>query len=209
MIKLFQPISRSIFKIRTYLIYHLTFKKNFSHIKGNPTIWGIWNIEVFGPNISIGKNIVFLAANGSKTRITTVKFNKYEGSISIGDNALVMHGVRISSASKVIIGDDCMLASYCYLTDADWHDIHLRTKPVGKTAPIVLAKGVWIGDSAIICKGVSIGENSIVGAGAVVRKDVPPNVIVSGNPAEIVGKIDPEKVVTMGNLYELAGGPRL
>jgi acetyltransferase-like isoleucine patch superfamily enzyme len=67
---------------------------------------------------------------------------------------------------------------------------------------VILERGVWIGDSAIVCKGVRIGENSVVGAGSVVRKDVPPNVVVIGNPAEIVKHLDPGKVVTMKKLYE-------
>ena len=42
---------------------------------------------------------------------------------------------------------------------------------------------------AILCPGVTIGENSVVGAGAVVTKDVPDNVVVGGNPARIIRKI--------------------
>jgi acetyltransferase-like isoleucine patch superfamily enzyme len=49
---------------------------------------------------------------------------------------------------------------------------------------------------------VRIGENSIIGAGSVVRKDVPPNCVVIGNPARVVKKLDPARVVTMGKLYE-------
>jgi len=173
----------------------------------NPYVWGVWNIEVFGPNISIGRNVVMIGAESARTRLTTVKMGGYEGAIEIGYNVLVMAGVRISSASRIAVGDDCMLANYCYLTDADWHGIHDRTQIVGNTAPIVLEKGVWIGDSAIVCKGVRIGENSIVGAGSVVRKNVPSNVVVAGNPARIVRKLDPDRVVTMGALYEKMGGP--
>lgn len=201
-------LSRSLFKFRTLLHYHLSFKKKFSSMGGRPCVWGIWNVELYGPNISIGKNVVFLAATGSKTNLTTLKMNGYEGSIEIGNNVLVMNGVRISSAGKIVIGDDCMLANFCYLTDADWHDIHDRTS-MGKVRPIILERGAWIGDSAIICKGVRIGENSVIGAGSVVRKDVPSNVIVAGNPAKIVGRIDPKKVVHLGSVYDQVGGPRL
>ena len=61
---------------------------------------------------------------------------------------------------------------------------------------------MWIGVYAIVCKGVRIGENSIVGAGSVVRKDVPPNVVVMGNPARVVKELDPSRIVTMGKIYE-------
>lgn len=200
---------RLVFNIKTRLYWELSYKKKFASIAGNPIVWGLWNIDIYGPNIHLGKNVVFLAANGSKTALTTVRLAGHEGRIDIGNNVLVMNGVRISSASHIIIGDDCMLANFCYLTDADWHDIHDRTNPVGKTAPIILEKGVWIGDSAIICKGVHIGENSVVGAGAVVTKDVPPNVVVAGNPARIIKDIDPEKVITHSTLYQKVGAPRI
>jgi acetyltransferase-like isoleucine patch superfamily enzyme len=203
MTNLARLISKNFNGMRSFINYHLVFKKKFAFMGGKPAVWGVWNVEVFGPNISIGKNTVFLAANGTRTRLTSVKLGNHEGRIRIGDNVLLMAGVRLSSASGIDIGDDCMLASFCYITDADWHGVHDRINPIGKTAPVVLEKGVWIGDSAIVCKGLTIGENSIIGAGAVVRKDVPANVIVSGNPAEIVGEIDPEKVVTMGALHKM------
>jgi acetyltransferase-like isoleucine patch superfamily enzyme len=182
--------------------YYRKFRKKFASIKGRPVVWGVWNLVVYGPNIHIGKNVVMVGADGFKTTLTTVSMGGKEGSIVIGDNVLVMNGVRISSASRIEIGDDCMLANFCYITDADWHDIYDRTSSPGGTAPVILEKGVWIGDSAIICKGVRIGENSIVGAGSVVRKDVPPNVVVIGNPAQVVKELDPDRVITMGKLYE-------
>ena len=178
--------------------YHLSLKKKFSSIGGQPTIWGIRHLIVYGPNISIGKKVVFVAADGYKTNLSSVKMGGVEGRISIGDNVLIMNGVRISSALSITIGDGCMLANHCYLTDADWHGIHDRTSMPGGCAPIVLERGAWIGDSATVCKGVRVGENSIVGAGAVVTKDVPPNVIAAGNPARVVKKLDPEKVILMG-----------
>lgn len=193
---------RLLFRLRTMLWYHLSFKKKFVSIGGPPLVWGVWNIDISGPNISIGKNVVFTGGRGARMNITSIKLGDVEGRVEVGDNVLLMHGIRISSASSIVIGDDCMLANFCYLTDADWHDIHDRTRPIGRSAPIVLEKGAWIGDSAIVCKGVRIGENSIVGAGAVVTKNVPPNVIVAGNPAKIVKKLDPDRVVTMGALYE-------
>lgn len=182
----------------SYLYYHLSFKKKFTSIGSVPAVWGIWNMVVYGPNISIGRNVIFVAAGGSRTNLSSVRIGEIEGRISIGDNVLVMNGVRVSSAASITIGDGCMLANYCYLTDSDWHDIHDRTSAPGGRAPIVLERGAWIGDSAIVCKGVRVGENSIVGAGAVVTKNVPPNTVVAGNPARVVKKLDPKRVVLLG-----------
>lgn len=193
---------RLYFMLKSEYIYRRSFIKKFASVGGRPMVWGVWNVVVYGPNIHIGKNCVIVGADGFRTTLTSVSYGGHEGSIKIGDNVLVMNGVRISSADEIVIGDDCMLANFCYIMDADWHDIYDRTSSPGKTAPVVLENGVWIGDSAIICKGVRIGENSIVGAGSVVRDDVPANVVVIGNPAKIVKHLDPGKVITMKKLYE-------
>jgi acetyltransferase-like isoleucine patch superfamily enzyme len=195
-------LKKMYFLIRTEFNYKYFFKNKFSSIKGKPMVWGIWNVIIYGPNISLGKNVVIVGGTGYKTTITTVKKDKKAGRVKIGDNVLVMNGVRISSATEVIIGNDCMLANFCYLTDSDWHDIYDRTSSPGRSGPIILEDGVWIGDSAIICKGVHIGKNSIIGAGSVVRKDIPANVVAIGNPVKIVKKLDPERIVTMKKVYE-------
>ncbi len=192
---------KTYFMVRSARAYRKLYKQ-FASIKGRPMIWGAWNVVLSGPNISIGKNVTIVAAEGFRTTLSTTKMFGCEGSITIGDNVLVMNGVRISSANKIVIGDDCMLANFCYIMDADWHDVYDRTSSPGSNAPVILEKGVWIGDSAIVCKGVRIGENSIIGAGSVVRNDVPANTIVIGNPARVVKKFDPRKVVTMGSLYD-------
>ena len=188
--------------LKSEYFYRRKFLNKFASVAGRPMVWGVWNVVVYGPNIHLGKNCVIVGADGFRTTLTTVSYNGHQGSIKIGDNVLIMNGVRVSSASEIVIGDDCMLANFCYIMDADWHDIYDRTSSPGKTAPVILERGVWVGDSAIICKGVRIGENSIIGAGSVVRKDVPPNCVVIGNPARVVKKLDPARVVTMGKLYE-------
>ncbi|EGY1308920.1 N-acetyltransferase, partial [Escherichia coli] len=51
-------------------------------------------------------------------------------------------------------------------------------------------KNASIGANATILPGIIIGENSIIGAGSVVTKDIPDNVIVAGNPAKIIRPVD-------------------
>lgn len=55
--------------------------------------------------------------------------------------------------------------------------------------PITIGNDVWLGGGAIILPGVTIGDGSVVGAGAVVTKDVEPMVVVAGNPAKVVKRI--------------------
>ena len=95
-----------------------------------------------------------------------------------------------------------MLAAGTYLTDADWHDVYDRTKPIGTTKPITLEENVWIGDSTIVCKGVTIGKNSVIGAGSVVASDIPSGVIAAGNPAAPIKKLSDEmSLVTRDSIF--------
>jgi acetyltransferase-like isoleucine patch superfamily enzyme len=194
-------IKRLYFTIRTEFNYWFLFRKKFASIAARPVTWGIWNIVVYGPDIHLGKNVTLAAGAGAVTNFTSVSRAGRKGSIKIGNNVVIMSGVRISSASEVVIGDDCLIAGFCYITDADWHDVYDRLSSPGKTSPVIIERGVWLCDSAIICKGVHIGENSIVGAGSVVRRDVPPNVIVAGNPAKVVKRLDPGKIEAMRKKY--------
>jgi acetyltransferase-like isoleucine patch superfamily enzyme len=58
-----------------------------------------------------------------------------------------------------------------------------------KSSPVVIEDDVWLGFNSTVLKGVKIGKGSIVAACSVVTKDVPPNVIVAGNPAKLVRSI--------------------
>ena len=147
--------------------------------------------DIYGRNISIGDYPTMVASPDNYIHLTTWSLEDHEGEISIGNFCLLTPGVRIASASKITIGDGCMFANSAYISDADWHGIYDRAIPVGKTSPILLEDNVLIGDRAIVGKGVSIGKNSIVAAGSVVVKDVPPNVVVGGNPARIIKELDP------------------
>lgn len=191
-----------IFYAKTLIYYHFIFRKRFVRLDGMPQALGLWNCHVYGPNITMGRNCLIIAGDGHRANLTTCKFGDREGHITVGDNVTIMNGVRVQSASEIVIGEGTMLANFCYIMDADWHDIHVRVLAPGKTAPVILEKGVWVGDSAIVCKGVRIGENSVIGAGSVVRTDIPANSIAIGNPAQVVGRIDPAKVVLRGSERE-------
>jgi len=150
--------------------------------------------QVNGPRIRIGDRMHCMATRERPIQLTVHPNREQTSRLSIGSYCIVLPGVRIAAATAIEIGDNCMFATNCYLTDADWHDLYDRTSAPGGTRPIVLGDNVWIGDSAIVCKGVHIGDNSIVGAGAVVTRDVPANTIVAGNPAKPVKQLDTSMV---------------
>jgi acetyltransferase-like isoleucine patch superfamily enzyme len=154
-----------------------------------------WHVEIFGSPIEIGRYINVIGTSDGKVRFSVWPLQKDAGGIRIGDYCLICPGVRISSAHEIFIGDNCMIASHAYITDCDWHDIYNRVA-YGTPAPVKIEKNVWIGDSAIICKGVTVGENSIIGAGSIVVNDVPPNVVMAGNPAKAVKQLNAEEEFT-------------
>jgi maltose O-acetyltransferase len=57
--------------------------------------------------------------------------------------------------------------------------------------PIAIGNNVWLGGGVIVCPGVTIGANTVVGAGSVVIRDLPPNVVAAGNPARVVRAVAP------------------
>ena len=162
--------------------------------------FGPQHVEVNGPRVVLGDNVHMMATPDRRIRFTV--HSEPGGHIDVGDAVIVLPGVRVSSATQVRIGPNCMLATNCYLTDADWHDVYDRTSAPGSCAPVTLHENVWIGDSAIVCKGVTIGANSVIGAGAVVASDIPANVIAAGNPARVIKPLDPDRpLVTRESLF--------
>ena len=187
-------LKRALSKFQSFYTGHFL-RPHFDSLGKAPIIIRPWHVEVFGSPVVIGDYVSIIAAADNRVRLSVWSDKQVNGRIRIGDYALLCPGARISSASEINIGDNCMIASSAYITDSDWHDVYNRIA-FGKTDPIDIANNVWIGDSAIVCKGVSIGENSIVGAGAVVVNSIPSNCIAAGNPAQVVKHLDPEESFT-------------
>jgi len=106
-------------------------------------------------------------------------------------------GAVVVAAERVEIGDRVLLGANSTVTDTDFHplDPWERQRDIlnGATAPVIIEDDVFIGMHSLILKGVHIGRGSVVGAGSVVTRDVPPGVIVAGNPARIVKSLEPER----------------
>lgn len=109
----------------------------------------------------------------------------------VGENFYANFDCTILDVSEVRIGDNCMLGPSVQIYTAT-HPLHPteRNSGIEYAKPITIGNNVWIGGSAVICPGVTIGNNVVVAAGAVVTKNVPDNVVVGGNPAKVIKKID-------------------
>lgn len=91
--------------------------------------------------------------------------------------------VTIDCFKNIKIGNGVVISKGAIIRDSDNHQIFYSDYEMSK--PIIIGDHVWIGIRAIILKGVKIGDGSIITAGAVVNKDVPPNCMVAGVPAQI------------------------
>lgn len=112
--------------------------------------------------------------------------------LEVGANFGMTGGV-ICAAKAVIIGNNVAVGANSTLIDTDFHPLdpaQRKMRPAeAKTATVVIEDDVFIGMNCLILKGVTLGRGSVVGAGSVVTKDVPPGVIVAGNPARIVQEL--------------------
>lgn len=190
-----------------FYVQHFT-RKHFDHLGRRPMIINPSTLEVHGSRISVGDCIYLLSKRYSPVRFTTWSGKGMQGKIEIGDYCLFSPGTVVSSAIGISIGNNCMFAADCYISDSDWHGLYNRLRPFRCSKPIVLEDNVWIGHGAKIGKGVTIGENSVVAAGSVVVKDVPPNTVVGGNPAKVIKTLNPDRrmlkreyMFSMGDYY--------
>lgn len=164
---------------------------HFDSVGSGLEIVGGHRLEIYGPNIHLGKNVHIQTARGQMSRLCTWPDGKGgNGTIRIGDNVLLTPGLQIVSAGSVDIGDNVMVASRVYISDSDWHEIYDRLNTPGPVASIQLEENVWLGEGCKICKGVTIGRNSVIGAGSVVTSDIPANVVAAGNPARKIRKLN-------------------
>lgn len=169
----------------------------FDSVGSGLEIIGPHRLEVYGPNIKLGDNVHMQTSSGNMSRICTWSDGEGGfGRITIGSYALLTPGLQIVAAKHVEIGDNAMIASRVYISDADWHDIYNRLETPGPRAAVKIGKNAWIGYGSIICKGADIGENSVIGAGSVVTGTIPANVIAAGNPAKVIRELDAEAQFT-------------
>ncbi len=116
--------------------------------------------------------------------------------IHIGDNFVGNFNLSILDEASVVIGDNVMIGPNCSLvTIVHAVDAHQRNDGVMMAKPIVIGDNVWIAANVVILPGVSIGDGTVIGAGSVVTKSIPGNVLAVGNPCKVVrGITDSDKV---------------
>lgn len=149
-----------------------------------------------GARLNVGNNCTFssdkvgyhLGMNGS------VKLVASEPSaiITIGNNTRV-NGSCIHARKEVRIGNNCLVAANCNITDSNGHEISMceplnRINTRDKPRNVIIEDGVWIGINCVVLPGVTIGEGAIISANSVVKNDIPRYAIAAGNPAIVIKK---------------------
>jgi acetyltransferase-like isoleucine patch superfamily enzyme len=113
--------------------------------------------------------------------------------IRIGAGTFLNLGVMVAALDLVEIGDHCMFANGCFITDAD-HRVDDPHRPITwqgfrSRGPTRVGDNVWCGANVVITSGVTVGERSVIGANSVVTRDVPARSIAVGAPARVIRQI--------------------
>ncbi|MBW4617347.1 MAG: sugar O-acetyltransferase [Desmonostoc vinosum HA7617-LM4] len=124
---------------------------------------------------------------GQKITIVPPFHCDYGSNIYAGNGLFMNYGCVILDCNTVHIGDNVLCAPYVQIYTA-YHPVEPEIRLTGRelAAPIMIGNNVWIGGGAIICPGVTIGDCTTIGAGSVVVKDIPANVVAAGNPCRII-----------------------
>jgi len=115
---------------------------------------------------------------------------EYGERVSIGSNVFLNNDFMVLGSGRVRIGNNVLIGPGTRLyTPNHPLDVSLRREGWEIGLPITIEDDAWLGGSVVVCPGVTIGARSVVGAGSVVTKDVPPDVVVAGNPARVVKEL--------------------
>ena len=115
--------------------------------------------------------------------------------VFMGNNVYANYNLTLVDDGNIYIGDNVMFGPNVSLYTAG-HPIHPVSRNSGYEygLPITIGDNVWLGGNVVVTPGVTIGENTVIGAGSVVVKDIPANVVAAGNPCRVVRGIKEEEI---------------
>jgi acetyltransferase-like isoleucine patch superfamily enzyme len=113
--------------------------------------------------------------------------------IKLGDRVGIS-GRSLCAARLIKIGEETLLGAKVTVADTDFHSLGPAKRPSHadpstKVKPVIIGRRVFIGTNSIVLKGVTIGDNTVIGAGSVVTRCVPANVIAAGNPCRALREL--------------------
>ena len=111
--------------------------------------------------------------------------------VHLGNNVYFNFNATLVDDTHIYIGDYTMLGPNVVIATAG-HPIlpELREKALQYNLPVHIGKNCWLGAGVIVLPGVIIGDNTVIGAGSVVTKDIPANVVAVGNACKVLREIN-------------------
>lgn len=172
------PISTMLLKVNGIIINGFLYTSGFPHI-----FRGKKSKMIFGRNVRM-LNLPWMNSIGLNHRCTiTTQENAY---LVVGDY-VGMSGASIWCFKNIEIDSNVRIGANVLITDGD---AHLDDPRAGEVRPVHICKNVWLGMNVTVLKGVTIGENSLIGAGSIVTKSIPANVVAAGNPCKVIRSLD-------------------
>ena len=113
--------------------------------------------------------------------------------LSVGDHFFANRECLFMDDAPITFGDYVFIGPDCHFYTAH-HPIHsaLRNQKLEQGRPIQVGDNVWFGGHCTVLPGITIGSNVVIGAGSVVTRDIPDNVVAAGNPCRILRQITDE-----------------
>ena len=131
-----------------------------------------------------------LGAFGAGSEVRPPLYCDYGYHLRVGARTFVNFGLVALDVAPITIGNDVQIGpNVQLLTPTHPVDAEPRRAKWEAARPIAVGDNVWLGGGVIVLPGVSIGENTVVGAGAVVTKDLPGDVVAVGNPARVLRRL--------------------
>ncbi|MDZ7724439.1 MAG: sugar O-acetyltransferase [candidate division KSB1 bacterium] len=131
-----------------------------------------------------------LGKAGEPVTIEAPFYCDYGYNIEIGDDFFANFNLVILDVARVRIGSHVQCGPHVSIITAG-HPVHYKSRNSGYEygIPVTIGNNVWLGSNCVINPGVRIGDNSVIGAGAVVTRDMPDNVIAAGVPCSVLRTI--------------------
>jgi acetyltransferase-like isoleucine patch superfamily enzyme len=135
---------------------------------------------VMGPGVLLEPGVWITAPGGARVRI--------------GAGTFLNMGVMVAAQELVEIGEHCMLANGCFVSDAS-HRFDDPHKPITwqgfeSKGPTRIGDNCWLGANVVVTSGVTIGQRCVIGANSVVTRDIEPFSIAAGTPAKVIRRVE-------------------
>ena len=176
----------------------MLFRLKGAKVGNNLRVYNSFFLQIRNGSVSIGDNCVITSGEGINPLCRNLQgclFVAKGGKVSIGDN-VGMSSPCVWSENSITIGNNASIGGNCVIMDTDVHEMDFKARRgekkdgVVKSSPVVIGDDVWLGNGVLVLKGVTIGDRTVVGAGSVVTKSLPADVVAAGNPCKVIRSLN-------------------